>query len=307
MVMSKQTQPEVIQQELIDLIGAGLPLHSHLSSGALRVPFKHTPNICSISSNVVGQSLVENEAITLADPTYALIAADYWKAGCYMKISSELWEDGKLARDSQVAQLLNALNVVDDAEIAAVLSAGLGSVVSASTTADSLATNPKPIYRPRRPRQSPLFKTIECYLPEFERTYERRYAKQYGPWRRIIGDVTRRFIRCGDLHYGFARVRCPDCHHEMFVAFSCQQRCLCPSCHQNRTLLTAETIAQTICVPVPHRLCRHVSNRQASSSDRTVGSLLGRLPKGMCLTAQVLPRVMVYRNRRPQSAPVTVP
>jgi len=71
-------------------------------------------------------------------------------------------------------------------------------------------------------------------------------AKQYGPWRRIIGDVTRRFLRCGDLHYGFARARCPDCHHAMFVAFSCQQRCLCPSCHPKRTLLTAETIAQTI-------------------------------------------------------------
>ncbi len=36
----------------------------------------------------------------------------------------------------------------------------------------------------------------------------------------IIGDVARRFLRCGDLHYGFARVRCPDCRHEMFVAFS---------------------------------------------------------------------------------------
>jgi hypothetical protein len=34
----------------------------------------------------------------------------------------------------------------------------------------SLATNPTPIYRPRQPRQSPLYKTIERYLPEFERT-----------------------------------------------------------------------------------------------------------------------------------------
>jgi ribosomal protein S27E len=135
-----------------------------------------------------------------------------------------------------------------------------------------LAAKPAPIYRPRQPRQSPLYKTIERYLPEFERTYDRRYAKQYGPWRPIIGDVARRFLRCGDLHFGFARVRCPDCRHEMFVAFSCQQRCLCPSCHQKRTLLTAETIAQTICVPVPHRqlvftipkrlriFCRHNRN-----------------------------------------------
>jgi len=102
----------------------------------------------------------------------------------------------------------------------------------------------------RRPRQSPLYQTIERYLPEFERSYDQRYAKRYGPWRPIIGEVARRFLRCGDLHFGFARVRCPDCRHEMFVAFSCQQRCLCPSCHQKRTLLAAETIANTICLPV---------------------------------------------------------
>ena len=72
-----------------------------------------------------------------------------------------------------------------------------------------LAAKSVPNYRPRQPRQSPLHKTIERYLPEFERTYENRY----GPWRSIIGDVARRFLRCGDLHFGFARVRCPDCSH----------------------------------------------------------------------------------------------
>ena len=39
----------------------------------------------------------------------------------------------------------------------------------------------------------------------------------------------------------------------MFVAFSCRQRCLCPSRHQKRTPLAAETIAHTICQAVPHR------------------------------------------------------
>ena len=69
----------------------------------------------------------------------------------------------------------------------------------------------------------------------------------------MIGDAARAFLRCGDLHFGFARVRCPDCRHEMFVALSCRQRCLCPSCHQKRTMLAAETIARTICQSVPHR------------------------------------------------------
>jgi len=39
----------------------------------------------------------------------------------------------------------------------------------------------------------------------------------------------------------------------MFVGFSCKQRCICPSCHQKRTLVTAINIAENICAPVPHR------------------------------------------------------
>jgi transposase-like protein len=157
----------------------------------------------------------------------------------------------------------------------------------------SLATKPTPIYRPRRPRQSPLFKTIERYLPKFERTYDRRYAKQYGPWRSIIGNVARRFLRCGDLHYGFARVRCPDCHHEMFVAFSCQQRCLCPSCHQKRTLLTAETIAQTICVPVPHRQLVFTIPKRLRVYCRHDRNMLGELARAAWqATVEVYRRVL---------------
>ena len=63
------------------------------------------------------------------------------------------------------------------------------------------------IYRPRRPRQSPLYQVIERHLPEFERTYNDRYQRRYGAWRPIIGEVARKYLRCGDLHFGFARVR----------------------------------------------------------------------------------------------------
>ena len=103
-----------------------------------------------------------------------------------------------------------------------------------------------PVYRPRQPRQSPLYQVIERYYPEFERTYVDRYVSAYGPWRPVIGAAVRKFLRCGDLHFGFARVRCPDCGHEMFVPFSCRQRCLCPSCHQKRSLLAAHAIAHTV-------------------------------------------------------------
>ena len=43
-----------------------------------------------------------------------------------------------------------------------------------------------------------------------------------------------------NLKQGFARVRCPKCRHELFVAFSCRGRCFCPSCHEKRALEKAD-------------------------------------------------------------------
>jgi len=42
---------------------------------------------------------------------------------------------------------------------------------------------------------------------------------KYGFWRPVIERSVAAFLRCGDLQEGFARVRCPDCRHEMFVAW----------------------------------------------------------------------------------------
>jgi hypothetical protein len=70
----------------------------------------------------------------------------------------------------------------------------------------------------------------------FQQAYDERFQAKYGYWSRRAGierSVTA-FLQCGDLHQGFARIRCPDCTQEMFVAYSCKQRCTCPSCHQKR-------------------------------------------------------------------------
>jgi len=109
------------------------------------------------------------------------------------------------------------------------------------------------VYRPRRPRQSPLYQLIDRYYEDFQRVYAERYQRRYGYWRPAIGEAVRRFLRCGDPAAGFARVRCHDCHHEILVAFSCRRRCLCASCHQKRSLIFADQIAHEICAPVPHR------------------------------------------------------
>ena len=71
-------------------------------------------------------------------------------------------------------------------------------------------------------------KLIDRHFPSFQQLYDERFAGKYGFWRPVIERSVAAFLRCGDLHEGFARVRCPDCRHEMFVAFSCKQRCACP-------------------------------------------------------------------------------
>ena len=96
------------------------------------------------------------------------------------------------------------------------------------------AVEPLPLYRPRDPQASQLWRVMDEHFATFQQVYDERFQAKYGFWRPIVERSVTAFLKCGDLQQGFARVRCPDCHHEMFVAFSCKQRCTCPSCHQKR-------------------------------------------------------------------------
>lgn len=112
---------------------------------------------------------------------------------------------------------------------------------------------PRPLYRPRDHTASPLWQLLDRHFDEFERVYDDRYADKYGFWRPQIRKSVDAYLKCGDLHEGFARVRCPQCKHEMFVAYSCKQRSACPSCHQKRSLITAMHVEQDVCASVSHR------------------------------------------------------
>jgi Zn finger protein HypA/HybF involved in hydrogenase expression len=71
--------------------------------------------------------------------------------------------------------------------------------------------------------------------------------------RPTIPDVVHKFLDCGDLEHGFARVRCDHCKHEYLLAFSCKGRWFCPSCHQKKVQLFGALLTETILFPVPHR------------------------------------------------------
>jgi hypothetical protein len=74
----------------------------------------------------------------------------------------------------------------------------------------------------------------------------------------------------------------------MFVAFSCKQRCTCPSCHQKRTLLTAQHVAEEVCSPVAHRQVVLTIPKRLRVHTRFDRQLLGKLSSRAwtCLKAE---------------------
>jgi len=109
------------------------------------------------------------------------------------------------------------------------------------------------MYRPRNPEASPFYRLVRDHFDAFEGGYAECFAPRYGYWRPVIRTAIEKFRKCGDLQEGFARVRCPDCGKEFFVAFSCRQRCCCPSCDQKRSLLLGIRLAEEAVAPVSHR------------------------------------------------------
>lgn len=109
------------------------------------------------------------------------------------------------------------------------------------------------IYQPRKPKLSPLYQSIVGHFAEFESVYEERYQKSYGVLRDVVREVVYKYLGCGDLRKGFARIKCNDCKHEVLLAFSCKGRYFCPSCHQKRVLMFGEWITKEILYPLPHR------------------------------------------------------
>jgi hypothetical protein len=62
-----------------------------------------------------------------------------------------------------------------------------------------------------------------------------------------------RYLECGVLAHGFARVRCESCKDELLVAFSCKGRGVCPSCNAKRVHVTAEHLVERVLPHVPYR------------------------------------------------------
>ncbi len=65
-----------------------------------------------------------------------------------------------------------------------------------------------PVYRPRRPQASPRFRWVSEQLHRLELVHDERRAREDGPWRPVVAQVADKFLTCGVLEHGFARIRC---------------------------------------------------------------------------------------------------
>ena len=77
------------------------------------------------------------------------------------------------------------------------------------------------LYLPRRPQSSPLYRVLVDHFEALERVHEERFEPTHGPLRRAAREAVGRFLDCGLLEHGFARVRCGTCRAEFLVAFRC--------------------------------------------------------------------------------------
>ena len=132
-------------------------------------------------------------------------------------------------------------------------------------------------YRPRHPERTVLYRVLAQHFERFVQVHDERFARTRGPLPAGAQDAVNRYLDCGIFACGFARVRCGDCGHDYFVAFSCKLRCICPSCHMKRELIWAEWAENELLEDVPHRQVMFTIPKRLRPYFRYERALLGGL------------------------------
>ena len=107
-------------------------------------------------------------------------------------------------------------------------------------------------YRRRHPERSDYYRLLESGFEAFARNWPEDFESRYGFLRKEVQGAVFAFLECGIPENGVARVRCPGCGHDFFVAFSCRTRVVCPSCTTRRSLLFGEKVREIV-HPLNHR------------------------------------------------------
>src|SRR5216684_4843608 len=144
-------------------------------------------------------------------------------------------------------------------------------------------------YRRREPERTLLHTTVRAHLKTFLAKMEQR-----GDGAGLPGFVIsefERYLACGILAHGFARVRCSSCGDEMLVAFSCKGRGFCPSCTTRRMQGTATHLLDRVLPRVPMR-------QWVLSLPRWARFLLARDPRLITRALDIALRAIFAHQRR---------
>ena len=99
-----------------------------------------------------------------------------------------------------------------------------------------------------------FYRVLADHFTALERVHEERFEPTHGPLRAAARRAVGRFLDCGLLEHGFARVRCDACRAEFLVAFRCKGRHFCPSCHARRLAEWSLWLDERLLLaPVAHR------------------------------------------------------
>ena len=104
-------------------------------------------------------------------------------------------------------------------------------------------------YRRREPEKTVLYAIVRDHLETFLEEPRQQDGDGYPAF---LEREFRRYLHCGLLARGFARLRCPDCRFERLVAFSCKGR-LCPSCMGRRMADIAAYLVDDLLPEAPYR------------------------------------------------------
>ena len=152
------------------------------------------------------------------------------------------------------------------------------------------------VYRPRHPETTFTYRLVRDHFDEFTWVHEDRFEARDGPLRSVVRRVVAKYLDCGILENGFARVRCPECGAEYFCAFSCQTRNFCGSCQQKRAELLAEKLREDVLAPVEHRHLIFTIPKHLRALFLRERKLLGILPRAAFETVKRCFRAVLGRR-----------